>query len=229
MPSETAIANLALQHLGETSIISIDDTGDKASRVCGLIYPQARDEALQTAPWSCAKKQATISRQVTDPLYKWSAAFQLPADFIRLIEIDGEIAWEPAEYFDRMGDDLLTNTDEVTLGIEYIFRQTDATKFDPLLVECIALIMAMKMARSLTGSDTKAAQLREEYERVVLPRARTLNATQIYTGKNHPIRKRLRRSLLNSPLLEGSESAAYPPGSGTPVADEISDWSSEIE
>ena len=203
MPSETAIANLALQHLGETSIISLDDTGDKTSRVCGITYPQARDEALQTAPWSCAKKQAAISKLADAPLYKWAAAYQLPADFIRLVELDGADAWEPTEYFDRMGDQLMTgNADSDAdvadaIPIEYIFRQTDATKFDPLLVECIALIMAMKMARSLTGSDTKAAQLREEYERVVLARARTLNATQIYTGKNHPILKRLGRSLLN--------------------------------
>ena len=235
MPSPTDIANLALQHLGESRIISIDDTGDKVSRTCGVTYPQARDEALATAPWSCAKKQAALTKLATAPLYKWQAAYQLPADFIRLIEIDGTNAWGPSEYFDRMGNQLLTGNEDsdepgTTLHIEYIFRQEDATTYDPLLVECLALIMAMKMARTLTGSDTKAAQLREEYERVVLPRARTLNATQLYTGKNHPIRQRLKRSLLNSNALTGGiDAAAYPPSAETPIAEEISDWSGEIE
>jgi hypothetical protein len=229
MPSEVEICNLALQHLGESSIISLDDTGDKTSRLCGAAYPQSRDSVLQTVPWACAKKQAILSRLADAPVYKWTAAYQLPVDFLRLLEIEGENGWEPSEYFDRLGDQLVTNSDLSTIRVEYIFCQTDSTKFDPLLVECIALVMAMKMARGLTGNDNKAQALREEYERIALPRARTLNATQLYTGKNHPVRKRLSRSLLNSSILEGRESAAYPPSAETPLAEEISDWSGEIE
>ena len=204
MPSPTDIANLALQHLGEFRISSIDATGDKISRTCGLNYPQARDEALQTAPWSCAKKQVALSKLSAVPLHKWRAAYQLPPDFIRLTEIGGFNAWYPSEYFDRMGNTLMLggdwwNDDEAsnTLSIEYVFRQEDTSTYDPLLVECIALLMAAKMARSITGSDSAARALRQEYERVTLPRARTLNAQQLYSGKNHPIRQMFRRSILN--------------------------------
>jgi hypothetical protein len=212
MASETDICNLALQHLGESQINSILDTGDKVSRTCAVNYGQARDEALQTAPWSCAKKQAALSKLADEPLYKWSAAYQLPSDFIRLVEIAGCNAWSQSEYFDRMGSKLYlgrgdwdgTEEDADTVNIEYIFRQSDTTVFDPLLVECLALILAMKMARTLTGSDSKAQALREEYERVVLPRARTLNASQLYTGKNHPLKQQLRRSVLNRGLRDAS-------------------------
>jgi hypothetical protein len=202
MPSPTDIANLALQHLGESQIEDIDATGDKTSRTCGINFPQARDEALQTCPWSCAKKQVTLDLEDTAPIYKWTSSYALPEDFIRLCEIEGVDAWLPAEYFDRQGNLLFMGRgteDEpaATVNIEYIFRQTDTTVYDPLLVECVAFVMAMKMARTLTGSDSKAKELREEYERVILPRARTLNAQQIYSGKNHPIRAMLRRSFLN--------------------------------
>lgn len=212
MPSETEIANLALQHLGESPIIALTDTGDKTSRTCAVNFAQARDEALQTAPWSCAKKQVALSRLAQAPLFKWAAAYQLPGDFIRLLEIDGLNAWLPAEYFDRHGDTLVmgrgTDADEAadTVNIEYIFRQTDTSRFDPLLVECVAMNLAMKMARTLTGSDSKGQQLREEYERIVLPRARTLNAQQIHSGKNHPVRSMLRRSLLNRARQAGDAS-----------------------
>lgn len=200
MPSPTDIANLALQHLGESRISSISDTGDKVSRTCGLNYPQARDEALQTAPWTCAKKQARLSRLAEAPLFKWRAAYQLPVDFIRLCEIGGSGAWFPAEYFDRLGNRLVLGRGEdeppATVDIEYVFRQEDSSCYDPLLVECMALLLAAKMARTLTGSDSKAQGLREEYERVALPRARTLNAQQIYSGKNHPLGVMLGRSVL---------------------------------
>lgn len=198
MPSATDIANLALQHLGESRISDIGATDDKVSRTCGLNYPQARDEVLQAVPWSCAKTQTTLSKLLVAPLYKWKAAYQLPADFIRLCAIEGHCAWWPSERFDRMGGKLMVgenwwNEEESsdTINIEYIFRQEDTSTFDPLLVECIALLLAAKMARTITGSDSKAQSLLEQYERVTLPRARTLNAQQIYSGVNHPIQRQI--------------------------------------
>lgn len=206
MPSSTDICNLALQHLGESRISSISDTGDKVSRTCALNYPQARDEALQTHPWSCAKTQVALSKLSAAPLYRWKAAYELPADFIRLCQIGGCDAWYQNEYFDRMGRKLMIgggywneDTPADTINIEYIFRQEDTSVFDPLLVECIALLLAAKMARTLTGSDSKAQTLRQEYEQLALPRARTLNAQQLYSGKNHPLgmftRSMLKRGL----------------------------------
>src|SRR6478736_1305662 len=210
MPSETDIANLALQHLGESRISSIEDTGDKVSRTCAVNFAQARDEALQSARWSCAKKQDSLSKLADAPLYKWHAAYQLPADFLRLIEIEGANAWTPREYFDVQGKTLLIGRglidDEMpeTIIIEYIRRETDTTVFDPLLVESIAMLLAMKCARSLTGSDSKQSELRQEYERVVLPRAMTLNASPINSSLNHPVRELMAKSFMNRARRTGT-------------------------
>ncbi len=211
MPSETDISNLALQHLGESRINSIADTGDKVSRTCAVNFDQARDEALQSARWSCAKKQAALSKLAQAPLYKWRAAYQLPPDFIRLIEIEGEDAWLPKEYFDRQGNKLLIGRGceydgdmPDSLNIEYIARVEDTTLFDPLLVESMAILLAMKCARALTGSDSKQAELRKEYEQVVLPRAMTLNAQPINSGVNHPVRKMMMKSFMNRARRTGT-------------------------
>lgn len=207
MPSETDIANLALQHLGESRINSIEDSGDKVSRACRVNFNQARDEALQSARWSCAKTQATLSKLVELPLYKWRAAYHLPADFIRLTEIEGCDAWTPKEYFDRQGRKLLIgrgdDEDDMseTINIEYIARIEDTSLFDPLLVECIATLLAMKCARSITGSDSKQAELRREYEQVILPRAMMLNSQPLNSGVNHPIRQLLSKSFLHRARL----------------------------
>lgn len=207
MPSPTDICNFALLHIGETSIISLTEDTDKTTRVCATAYPQARDEALMTAPWPCAKRQETLSRLSADPAFTWASAYQLPNDFLRLTVIASCNAWDQTEYFDRQGDKLMlkngwfTDDEASTINIEYIHRLEDSTKFDPLLVECIAIILAMKIVRSLTGSDTKAAQLRQEYEQVILPRATSVNFSQLYSGKNHPIRKMLNSSFLRRSRL----------------------------
>lgn len=198
--SPTEICNLALQHLGESRILSIEDSGDKVSRTCAVNFPQARDEALRSARWPCAKKQAELSKLAQKPLAKWAAAYQLPTDFIRLIEIEGEDAWSPREYFDQLGNTLVMGSEDDdgpdTIIIEYIRREEDTQLFDPLLVDCVSMLLAIKCARALTGSDSKAQDLRSEYERVTLPRAQTVYAQQLYNGKNHPIRQFLGKSLL---------------------------------
>lgn len=207
MPSPTEICNLALLHIGETSIISLTEDTDKTTRVCATAYPQARDEALQSAPWPCAKRQTVLSRLADSPEYGWSGAYQLPNDFLRLVEIQGCNAWGQTEYFDRMGDKLVTSpgwySDDpaATIKIAYIAKLEDSTMFDPLLVECMAIILAMKIVRSLTGSDTKASQLRQEYEQVILPRAMMVTFGQLYSGANHPIRKQLNSSFLRRSRL----------------------------
>ena len=186
MASELDICNLALQHLGESRITSTLDTGDKPSRTCAINYPHARDEVLALAPWACAKTYAELDLAEPDlPSPKWKAVYQLPSDLLRLVEVAGLNAWHPSDHFDRMGGLLYVGRGEPledppeTIGIEYIWRQTDATAFDPLLVEAISVKLAMKMARTLTGSDGKARELREELERVIMPQARTANAAQI--------------------------------------------------
>lgn len=209
MSSETDIANQALAYLGEAKVSSINDTSSKQARACATSYAQARDEVLRSARWSCAKKMQSLSKLVTAPVYKWTAAYQLPSDFIRLCEIEGEYAWVPREWFDIQGRQLMLglNDEEAPddIGIEYISRVTDTTLFDPLLVEAVALKLAAKVARELTGSDNKAAQLLEEYERVVLPKALTIDAQQRHSGENHPIMKILSRSWLARSRYSDSE------------------------
>ena len=190
----------------------MDDEASNEARSCKVNFMQARDEVLQAAQWRFAKRQETLSRLPAVPASKWLAAYQLPNDFIRLCEIEGTNAWLPREYFDRYGNTLVIGQanqfnaeDEMpaTITIEYIFRQTDNSTFDPLFVRGLALVLAAAMARTITGSDNKARELMQEYSSVVLPMATTLNSQPIYTGSNHPIRKMMTKSFLNRSRRQG--------------------------
>lgn len=201
--SPTDIANLALQLLGEIPINSLEDSNDKTSRTMRLNYAQVRDEVLQSARWNCAKKQEALAR-ITDPepIYKWSAAYQLPNDFLRLSEIEGEDAWVPKEFFDIHGKTLLIGRDDEiddlpdVLNIEYICRLEDSILFDPLLIEAISVKLAAKTGRILTGSDQVAADMLRQYEQIVMPRAAAINAQMVSSIYNNNHRKFIRNSLL---------------------------------
>lgn len=199
MASPTDIANLALSLIGESAISDINDTSDKASRICGTNFPQARDECLAMTVWSFAKRQATLTKLATGPEFEWSAAFELPVDFLRLSKIAGDDAWNPKEYFDVQGRALFVNLDDetaTTLRIEYIRREEDSTLYSPLFVEALSYKLAHKIAKPLSASDTIARDLLREFEQVVMPRCRTIDLQQRLSGRNHPVVAFLRRSRL---------------------------------
>ncbi len=212
MASETDIANLALNILGETQITSIDDTESRDARAVKVVYAHERDKLLQRAQWSFAKKQATISKLATAPLYKWMGAYQLPSDLLRLIEIDEIDAWNPKEYFDIQGKQLFlyrAETSDIaadTADIEYIYRCVDTTNYTALFIDALATALAARLARKLTGSDTKGQELLQNLETVVLPLAMTQNSQMVYSGKNHPLRSIMAKSLLGRARLNGDAS-----------------------
>lgn len=230
MASQTDIANLALSLIGESAISSINDPSDKPSRICLVNYAQALDETLSLARWSFAKKQVGLSKLTDAPLFKWTAAFQLPSDFIRLCEVEGVDAFYPKEFFDIQGRKLFCgldsdNEEDESLHIEYIRREDDPTLYSPLFVEALAYRLAIKISVPLTNSDAKARTLMQTFEQVILPRCMTIDAQQRYSGENHPLRKFLRRSPLIKSRQGGSdlELGSMPPGSGAPIANDASD------
>ena len=204
MISETDIANLALNLLCEKPIADINDNTDTVARTVKVVYAQERNKLLERCQWSFATKMTTISKLAEAPVYKWSAYYQLPSDFIRLIEIDRVDAWLPKEYFDIHGRKLCLNrtesTDENadTVDIEYIFRQEDSTLYTPLFCDALAYAVASRVARPLTGSDQKAERLLEQLEQIILPQAMTRSLQQVYSGKNHPIRTMLGKSFIGN-------------------------------
>lgn len=213
--SETDIANLALQKIGESRINSLNDQADKNARVCKLNYDQARGEALMMCRWRFAKKQAAISKLIDPPLYKWQAAYQLPADLLRLTEIEGDDVWNPKQYFDIQGrklfvyfsDDFDSAAD--SLNIEYIFDEDVTTSYDPLFVNVLALKLASMIARPLTGSDQLGQMLEQELVTVALPKAMEVNGHQLYTDKNHPIHQ-----IMNQSFLRRSRRTPYQSNTG---------------
>lgn len=190
----TDIANLALSHLGSATIADIDAGDTKEARTMALHWPQARKEVLRSRRWTCATARADLAQSGTQPAEAdpFSYAFDLPCDFIRLLEVNNADASQYDGSFLLEGSTLLHNED--TVRIRYTFDNDDPTTWDALLVDAVALLLAAKAARNLTGSETVEANLRQQYERLALPKAATADGQQEGSGEQSPLLKLISRS-----------------------------------
>lgn len=156
--TDVKIANIALSHLGDYRINLLTEATEQARKV-NAIYSLTRDSLLFDHPWNFAKKRADLAANVTAPTWGYDTAFDLPSDLIRILEIDEA---SPRDVDHKIeGNQLLVN--DTTCSIGYIFRVTDPTKFSDGFVECLALLLAGKLAYSITRSRGMREQLMGEF------------------------------------------------------------------
>lgn len=176
--SKTRICNMAIVLLGgaweQETLQSYDDDTTKAARLCRIMYPQTVDEVLRGHPWNCALVRKDLGAALSDtPAFGYDYQYQLPTNphCLRVLQMeDLEDEWR------REGDKLLT--DETDVKILYIKRITDATEFEPLLVEAIYTKLASKLAVSLASDEPLSKRLLEQYYKIVLPMARSMDAQE---------------------------------------------------
>lgn len=83
---DVGICNMALSHIGEKTITSLDATGANAdasqqATLCRLYYPRARDAMLQIRQWSFALRRVCLVKNtlITVPS-SWLFAYYLPPE-----------------------------------------------------------------------------------------------------------------------------------------------------
>jgi len=159
--SNVSIANLALQKLGEGSIVSLTEDSRNA-RSINACFEALRDRELRAYLWKFAKKRTTLAPSSVIPDSSYALAFPVPSDFLRLIKPARlGLDWSLENHENALA--ILTN-DGTSLSIRYIARVTDPTLFDPIFVEMLACKLAWHCAEQLTQSNTKKSMLMEEYQ-----------------------------------------------------------------
>jgi hypothetical protein len=82
--TDVDICTTALLLIGADEINSFSDATREA-KLCKAMYATTKDGLLQSHPWRFAVNQVELNKLAETPLFNFSAAFQLPADYLRLI------------------------------------------------------------------------------------------------------------------------------------------------
>lgn len=179
--SEVTICNRALTRVGEARITSLDDQ-TAAARLCKEIYPQVRDEELQSHPWNFARRRATLVALAQAPAFGWSAQYPLPDDYLRLLALNGVEVDQLSEEFEVEGygdsDQVVLLCDADSAKIVYIKKVTDTSKFPPLFKKALSLSLAAEIATRIKDSQSLVESIIAERERISMPRARVVDARE---------------------------------------------------
>jgi hypothetical protein len=180
MTTNTDLANHALSMLGEMPIASIDEVGSKPARLCKQFAETAVAEVLSLGRWNRSTLRATLAQASPAPSSGLSFYYQLPADCLRVLEINGEQWGTSDEYFELEG--MMLASDSSTCTIRYIAK-VPIGMLGALLQQAITCRLAAKLAVPLQGSAEKAQQMEGSFRRA-LGEARQVDAQECGSREN---------------------------------------------
>lgn len=166
--SKITICTNALLQLGSQPIAAFDEGTDN-SLLCSNLWPQTLDGVLRAHPWNCATKRVSLAPSATAPVYGFAFAFDLPGDFLRLMEAD-TLSNYKVESGQVLGD-------ENPLLIKYIWRNEAVPSYDSLLIEALTAAMKTCLAYPVTKSTTKEKECLDLYM-TRLQHARTVDGLE---------------------------------------------------
>lgn len=180
MKSVVDIVNRALSKLGDMRISSLADPTEAAGLAASL-YEAVRDAEIAVHAWNFAKSRVMLPAEAEKPAFGWERQYLLPVDCLRVLQagpwpqavMDGYVDRDTRSFVIE-GRKILTNHGPA-LNLIYLRQETDSGLYPPAFAEALAAKLAVEMAESLTGSNSKRELAWKEYEQAV-KQARRINA-----------------------------------------------------
>lgn len=158
MATGVSICSNALLMLGAKTINDFDEPVDRA-KIAANLYPTVRDDLLRTHPWNCTIKRVLLAPDATPPAFGYDNQFELPADFLRVMEV-GQAGYQ-IDYLVE-GRHILANA--VSVELRYVYLNPVENTWDANLVALMTLAMAAAMAYAITQSAAVRDSLKQELE-----------------------------------------------------------------
>lgn len=168
MASQIQIINVALSRIGANEIQSLS-TNSAEQKLAVIFWDVARQACLRDHPWNFALKDSQLNKVDGYVPYEYQYAYQLPADFIRLIQFYGNPT------FKVQGKRILTNED--VCKIKYVADVQDTLQWDASFTDLLAQRLAFDMAYALTKSQATADTMWSIYQQK-LKTARHIDGTE---------------------------------------------------
>ena len=123
-----------------------------------------------------ATKRVALSQLTPAPLFRWSYRYGLPADQLRLLEVNGSDVCLLGNFWKIEGGELLSN--DATMEVVYLYRCEDTSLWDPLFCEALVVKLAVHLSETMRGGSGADEKLMAEYDRMVAPLARRVDANE---------------------------------------------------
>lgn len=151
--SDIQICNSALRQVGGSPITSFLDNTEEAE-YCAEFYPELRDYMLADYRWTFARSRVALAKLLEVPPFGYSTKFQLPPDFLALLEV------VPSGMdYSIEGRELLC--DEGDVSILYIKRIEDTSLFSEHFKQALILGLVHRLRYAITK---QLAKTREDFE-----------------------------------------------------------------
>lgn len=179
MASVVEICNSALNMLGANNITALTEDS-KNARLLNQRYESVRDSVFRSHTWNCLIKRVQLASDSDAPTHEYKYQYTLPADCLRVLKTGGyhngsSSDLDSGQIFKIEGRKLLT--DETSIYLIYVSKNTDPNEYDTLLIETIAARLASELCYAITASTSLAGQMYELYNQK-LREARFVDATE---------------------------------------------------
>lgn len=160
--AQLKIMNLALAHLGEPSVDTLDlDNTSEAARKMMPFLDTARDQVLAGHGWRAAMTYDTLEDSGDTAPWKYSYVLHLPGDCLRVVGIDPDqrpAVWERSVRADGGEERAVILSDTAPLNIAYVRR----IGWDGIPVELLTAMAAWTAAlgaEAVAGNAEKGQRL----------------------------------------------------------------------
>ena len=171
--TDVDICNSALTKVGAERITSLTEENERA-RILAEQYPKIRDKMLRSHPWNFAIARLLLAPALGTPAFGFQYQFTIPADCLRILEINSESTWQ------KEGEYIVS--DSPSVGIKYIKKIVDTSKYDATFAEALAAAIAADVSYSLVQSVTLKDTLLKEAE-MAIRSARSFDAQEGTPGQ----------------------------------------------
>lgn len=174
MASSVDIANAALTKLGEARITALTENV-KAAREINAVFEMRRDRMLRAYNWNFAMKRAQLSALADGPDWGYTYAYQLPADCLRMVQVNdewiipgfGDFLGGPDDQPFRIEGSQIVTDWSAPLKVRYIKRVSVSGNFDAAFAEAFAIDLALTTCQAITQSTSKKESLREDLREAI--------------------------------------------------------------
>lgn len=165
--SPVDICSLALDILKQGAIQSITPPTTTSEKIAARWYDMSRQEALAEHPWKFAIKRAIWTPDATAPVFGYTYAYNVPADYIRLISVGDDYLGDLSRAREVENGQILltagTASDGTSVQIRYVYDFTNVALMPPLFIKYLVLKLALNMANKFSIGSTARKDIFEEF------------------------------------------------------------------